>query len=83
MAKQTINVGTASDDGTGDTLRAAFVKVNTNFTELYNEIGGEDGVLSSLKLTSNKIITDETNANIILDPNGTGKVEVDGDSLSR
>ena len=58
-----------------------FVKVNTNFTELYNEIGGEDGVLSSLKLTSNKIITDETNANIILDPNGTGKVEVDGDSL--
>ena len=81
MAKQTINVGTASDDGTGDTLRAAFVKVNTNFTELYNEIGGD--VLSDLKLTSNKITTDNTNANIILDPNGTGKVEVDGDSLFR
>ena len=81
MAKQTINVGTASDDGTGDTLRAAFVKVNTNFTELYNEIGGDS--LSDLKLTSNKITTDNTNANIILDPNGTGKVEVDGDSLFR
>ena len=68
MAKQTINVGTVSDDGTGDKSMCPFVKVNTNFTELYNEIGGEDGVLSSLKLTSNKIITDETNANIILDP---------------
>ena len=81
MAKQTINVGTASDDGTGDSLRAAFVKVNENFTEVYNEIGGDS--LSDLKLTSNKITTDNTNANIILDPNGTGKVEVDGDSLFR
>jgi len=41
MSKQTINVGTASDDGTGDSLRAAFVKVNENFTEVYNEIGGD------------------------------------------
>jgi hypothetical protein len=81
MSKQTINVGTASDDGTGDSLRAAFVKVNENFTEVYNEIGGDS--LSDLKLTSNKITTDNTNANIILDPNGTGKVEVDGDSLFR
>ena len=30
MAKQTINVGVSQDDGTGDTLRAAFVKVNEN-----------------------------------------------------
>ena len=81
MSKQTINVGTASDDGTGDSLRAAFVKVNENFTEVYNEIGGDS--LSELKLTSNKITTDNTNTNIILDPNGTGKVEVEGDSLFR
>ena len=81
MSKQTINVGTASDDGTGDNLRAAFVKVNENFTEVYNEIGGDS--LSDLKLTSNRIQTDNTNANIILDPNGTGKLEVDGDSLFR
>lgn len=81
MSKQTINVGTASDDGTGDSLRAAFVKVNENFTEVYNEIGGDS--LSDLKLTANKITTDNTNTNIILDPNGTGKVEVEGDSLFR
>ena len=81
MSKQTINVGTASDDGTGDNLRAAFVKVNENFTEVYNEIGGDS--LTDLKFNANKIETDNTNANIILDPNGTGKVEVDGDSLFR
>ena len=81
MSKQIINVGTASDDGTGDSLRAAFVKVNENFTEVYTEIGGDS--LSDLKLTANKITTDTTNANIILDPNGTGKVEVEAETLFR
>ena len=36
MAKQTINIGSAANDGTGDGLRTAFTKVNANFTELYN-----------------------------------------------
>jgi hypothetical protein len=36
MAKQTINVGTVVNDGTGDDIRSAFVKVNNNFTELYD-----------------------------------------------
>lgn len=31
---QTINIGSAANDGTGDDLREAFVKVNANFTEL-------------------------------------------------
>jgi len=35
MAKQTINIGTAVNDGTGDPLRTAFDKVNDNFDELY------------------------------------------------
>lgn len=35
MAKQTINIGTAPNDKTGDQLRTAFTKVNDNFTELY------------------------------------------------
>jgi len=37
MAQQTINIGAAPDDGTGDPLRTAFDKVNDNFTELYAE----------------------------------------------
>lgn len=35
MAKQTINIGTVANDGTGDPLRSAFDKANDNFTELY------------------------------------------------
>ena len=37
MAQQTINTGSTANDGTGDTLRAAFIKTNDNFTELYSE----------------------------------------------
>jgi len=81
MSRQTINVGTNQDDGTGDTLRGAFVKVNANFVEIYNELGGDTP--SDLKLISNTITTDSTNQNIILSPNGTGKVEIEGDSLFR
>lgn len=35
MAQQTIAIGTNPNDGTGDTLRGAFDKVNQNFGELY------------------------------------------------
>ena len=35
MAKQTINIGTTPNDGTGDPLRSAFDKINDNFDELY------------------------------------------------
>ena len=36
MAKQVINVGTLTNDGTGDTLRIGAQKINANFTELYS-----------------------------------------------
>ena len=35
MAQEIINVGTNPNDGTGDTLRGAFVKTDDNFTDLY------------------------------------------------
>ena len=35
MAKQSINIGTSANDGTGSTLREAFDICNDNFTELY------------------------------------------------
>ncbi len=46
MARQTINVGTAANDGTGDTLRGAGEKINDNFSELYFKLGGDSDVLS-------------------------------------
>ena len=38
MAKETINIGTSANDGTGDTLRVAFGKTNNNFSELYTDV---------------------------------------------
>ncbi len=40
MALQTINLGTYANDGTGDDLRTAFLKVNANLTELYSTVYG-------------------------------------------
>ena len=34
MAIQTVNIGTIANDGTGDELREAYVKVNANYSEL-------------------------------------------------
>ena len=39
MAKQGITTGSAPNDGTGDTLLAGAVKINSNFNELYTYLG--------------------------------------------
>lgn len=39
MAKLTIDTGTAGNPATGDTLRTAMTKVNSNFDELYKPSG--------------------------------------------
>jgi len=44
MARQNIGIGSSANDGTGDTLREAGTKLNANFTELYETLGGPIGV---------------------------------------
>ena len=39
MAKQTINLGTAANDHTGDSIRVAGTKINANINELYAALG--------------------------------------------
>lgn len=39
MAYQAVGVGTVANDGTGDQLRSAFIKINSNFVELYAKTG--------------------------------------------
>jgi hypothetical protein len=39
MAKQIIDVGKRGNDGTGDTIREAFKKINANFSDLYAVFG--------------------------------------------
>ena len=40
MARQTLDIGTNANDGTGDTLRSGGEKINDNFAELYTTLGG-------------------------------------------
>ena len=39
MAQQNINIGTGELTGDGESLRSAFGKINSNFSELYTDIG--------------------------------------------
>ena len=55
MSQEIINVGTSANDGTGDSLRNAFIKTNNNFTEVYS--GKED---KSNKSTSTSLGTSDT-----------------------
>jgi hypothetical protein len=43
MTQQIIDIGAAPNDGTGDTIREAFEKVNENFTDLYAGAGADTG----------------------------------------
>ena len=45
MAQQTINIGSAANDGTGDPLRTAFDKINDNFTEIYGSTAEANDLL--------------------------------------
>jgi hypothetical protein len=39
MARKTIDIGAIGNDGTGDSIRDSFRKVNDNFRELYSSLG--------------------------------------------
>jgi hypothetical protein len=68
MAKQTINIGTTPNDGTGDALRNAFDKTNSNFTELYDD--KQDELVSGTNIKT-------VNGNSLL---GSGDLVVGGSS---
>ena len=51
MTKQTIILGSAANDGTGDNLRAGAAKVNENFDELYTVLGDGTTLLSGNYIT--------------------------------
>lgn len=74
MAQQIINIGTTANDRTGDPLRDAYDKINDNFTELYNELGGTS--LSNISISGNTITSDNSNGDINIDPNGTGNTVI-------
>jgi hypothetical protein len=64
MPREILNNGTVANDGSGDSLRDAITKINNNFSELYNKIGGTTtgAYLSpSLRFDSDNVIFGTTN----------------------
>jgi len=76
MANQIIiDIGAVANDGTGDPLRTAFGYVNNNFSNIW-----ATGVANSnISFSGNKILTTNTNGNLVLAPNGIGKVQANVD----
>ena len=71
MARLNIDTGTLGNPATGDTLRTAMTKINTNFIDLYST-SAADGILT----------TTVTNGDVSIQPNGTGNVEIDAISAN-
>ena len=70
MAQQILNIGTNANDGTGDNLRTAMIKVNENFTEVF----AAPGVSETLLFVGNEISAARSNDDIVFKPAGTGAV---------
>src|SRR5210317_2338417 len=45
MTRRNLSVGSTANDGTGDTLRQAGIKINQNFVEIYQKLGGDSNIL--------------------------------------
>lgn len=70
MARININIGTNANDGTGDDLRTAMQKINTNFTELYAETAVDSGIT----ISGNTISSNRSDDDIVFEPSGVGAV---------
>jgi hypothetical protein len=76
MARQTINIGSSANDGTGDPLRTAFDKINDNFVELYGSDNDINTLDANLDVNNFTITTGVTNGDVTIDPQGTGNVNI-------
>lgn len=69
MARKIIDIGTVGNDGTGDSIRDSFRKVNENFRELYSSLGlGEKLTFKNLDDTPSSYLGQE---NAIVSVNNT------------
>jgi len=82
MAKQTINRGIAPNDNTGDTLRDGADKINSNFNDLYENLGDGDNLSFNVHTytTSTQNLENKTliaaNNNIVINVNELNDVSI-------
>jgi hypothetical protein len=77
MSQQIIGVGSLANDGTGDPLRTAMIKINENFTEIYSK----DAVGSNLDISGNTISSTVADGNVEITPTGAGQLIVHKDNV--
>lgn len=77
--QQYIDYGNTANDGTGDSLREAFIKVDDNFTSIWD--AGPVG--SNIVITNNTIASTNLNGDIIVAPSGIGVVRINGTMVPR
>jgi hypothetical protein len=77
MSQIIIDIGAAPDDSLGTPLRQAFADINQMFSEVY--IAGP--VDSNIRIANNSITTTVINSNLILNPSGIGKIQVNNSVL--
>lgn len=67
MAQQSINTGSSPNSRDGDSLRAAFTKINQNFDELYSALGLGDASLNigAFEFSGSTLTTTDSSAVII------------------
>ena len=63
MTKQILNRGTIANDGTGDTLRTATLKIQQNFDEIYTKLGDGQALMSLMDFDSDAIVFEGRSAN--------------------
>ena len=82
MTLQVLNRGTVANDGTGDTLRTAGLKIGQNFSEIYNKLGDGASLMALIDFDSSGIIFDGTTANVhktalrVVNPTGSNTVQI-------
>ena len=92
MTRQNIGIGSAANDGNGDTLRTAGSKINANFREIYTFLADSNNLSTQISLENDAVVfegsstdafetrlkvTDPTKDNIITLPDSTGTVTLD------
>ena len=60
MAKQSINIGSTANDGTGSTLRDGGDLINDNFNEIYTKLGDGSTLTSAITATATTLTLSNT-----------------------
>ena len=85
MAKQTLGLGAAANDNTGDTLRVGGDKINDNFNEIYTTLGnGSTLALTTANAAANQVLRYDGSQFVPQDFGGTltAALDVSGNNIT-